>query len=167
MLGGKASGVARACLIPAARTIDVPSDASRHAGESRYSRLYADGRLNDVDTGFRRHDEIGAAAESIVWAVGIRAFFLTTEQRSVSLMPSQSIAADAWILSINNFAKFCLLPSRIPRTVADTVDVTPSPRICRPAPGIVWQNSHLREFPAISRHITPKSRNLARVLNIG
>ena len=37
----------------------------------RLVRLYADGRLNDVDTGFRRHDEIGAAAESIVWAVGI------------------------------------------------------------------------------------------------
>ena len=63
--------VLRAGVIPAARTIDVPSEASRHAGESRYSRLYADGHLNDVDTGFRRHDEIGAAAESIVWAVGI------------------------------------------------------------------------------------------------
>ena len=70
--GPTASCARLGAVIPAARTIDVPSDASRHAGESRHSRFYADGRLNDVDTGFRRHDEIGAAAESIVRAVGIR-----------------------------------------------------------------------------------------------
>ena len=51
----------------------MPSDATRHAGEGRHPRFDADGSLKDLDTGFRRHDEIGVAAESIVWAVGIRA----------------------------------------------------------------------------------------------
>ena len=58
-------------VIPRAIISDVPASLPRHAGESRYPRFRADSDLQDLDTGFRRHDELGAAHVSIVRAPGI------------------------------------------------------------------------------------------------
>src|SRR5580658_2547239 len=65
--GGRPGG-----LIPTALKIDTSAFCPpRHAGEGRYPRLAFVTAKKVVDTGLRRHDEVGVTGESIIRAPGM------------------------------------------------------------------------------------------------